>query len=107
MTKAKDQKPDRNRKAPVEITSAAPSQRSPGKQGRSQRESDDQDKKRESKRIPFPAKKSSLKTEPTKNAEVGARISRRAADRLRAGHVWVYASDIESIETGTREGEAP
>jgi 23S rRNA (cytosine1962-C5)-methyltransferase len=27
----------------------------------------------------------------------GARISRRAADRLRAGHLWVYASDIESI----------
>src|SRR5258708_899633 len=30
----------------------------------------------------------------------GARISRRAADRLRAGHSWVYASDIESIELG-------
>jgi 23S rRNA (cytosine1962-C5)-methyltransferase len=28
----------------------------------------------------------------------GARISRRAADRLRAGHLWVYASDIESLE---------
>lgn len=28
----------------------------------------------------------------------GARISRRAADRLRAGSLWVYASDIESIE---------
>ncbi len=25
----------------------------------------------------------------------GVRISRRAADRLRAGHVWVYASEIE------------
>src|ERR1700760_4685124 len=24
-------------------------------------------------------------------------ISRRAADRLRAGHVWVYQSDIEKI----------
>ncbi|MGP8184687.1 MAG: class I SAM-dependent rRNA methyltransferase [Terracidiphilus sp.] len=28
----------------------------------------------------------------------GARISRRAADRLRSGHLWVYASDIESLE---------
>ena len=28
----------------------------------------------------------------------GAKISRRAADRLRAGHLWVYASDIESVE---------
>jgi 23S rRNA (cytosine1962-C5)-methyltransferase len=27
-------------------------------------------------------------------------VSRRAADRLRVGHLWVYASDIESIETG-------
>jgi 23S rRNA (cytosine1962-C5)-methyltransferase len=35
----------------------------------------------------------------------GARISRRAADRLRAGHLWVYASDIESIELP--DGEAP
>ena len=35
----------------------------------------------------------------------GARISRRAADRLRVGHVWVYASDIESLEIGA--GEAP
>jgi 23S rRNA (cytosine1962-C5)-methyltransferase len=30
--------------------------------------------------------------------EIGARISRRAADRLRSGHLWVYASDIESLE---------
>ena len=29
---------------------------------------------------------------------LGARVSRRAADRLRSGHLWVYASDIESIE---------
>jgi 23S rRNA (cytosine1962-C5)-methyltransferase len=36
---------------------------------------------------------------------VGARISRRAADRLRNGHVWVYASDVEALEPG--EGEAP
>jgi 23S rRNA (cytosine1962-C5)-methyltransferase len=28
----------------------------------------------------------------------GVLINRRAADRLRAGHLWVYASDIESIE---------
>jgi 23S rRNA (cytosine1962-C5)-methyltransferase len=29
--------------------------------------------------------------------EAGARINRRAADRLRAGHLWVYASDIEQL----------
>ena len=32
-----------------------------------------------------------------RNAPPGARISRRAADRLRGGHLWVYASDIESL----------
>jgi 23S rRNA (cytosine1962-C5)-methyltransferase len=32
-------------------------------------------------------------------------VSRRAADRLRAGHLWVYASDIESVEVP--EGEPP
>jgi 23S rRNA (cytosine1962-C5)-methyltransferase len=35
--------------------------------------------------------------QPAAAAPTGARISRRAADRLRAGHVWVYASDIEAI----------
>jgi 23S rRNA (cytosine1962-C5)-methyltransferase len=28
----------------------------------------------------------------------GAKVNRRAADRLREGYLWVYASDIESIE---------
>ena len=37
---------------------------------------------------------------------IGAQISRRAADRLRAGHLWVYSSDIESLETGGAEAPA-
>jgi 23S rRNA (cytosine1962-C5)-methyltransferase len=32
-------------------------------------------------------------------------VSRRAADRLRGGHVWVYASEVESVELG--EGNEP
>lgn len=39
---------------------------------------------------PFPAQ---TRNEPA----AGASISRRAADRLRSGHLWVYASDVESI----------
>ncbi|MGA3082176.1 MAG: class I SAM-dependent rRNA methyltransferase [Terracidiphilus sp.] len=35
----------------------------------------------------------------------GAKINRRAADRLRSGHLWVYASDIESVELPA--GETP
>jgi 23S rRNA (cytosine1962-C5)-methyltransferase len=37
---------------------------------------------------------------------LGARINRRAADRLRAGHLWVYASDIESVEVPSSESPA-
>jgi 23S rRNA (cytosine1962-C5)-methyltransferase len=33
---------------------------------------------------------------PAPAAPVGAIISRRAADRLRSGHLWVYASDVVS-----------
>jgi 23S rRNA (cytosine1962-C5)-methyltransferase len=31
-------------------------------------------------------------------SQPGAQITRRASDRLRSGYLWVYASDIESIE---------
>jgi 23S rRNA (cytosine1962-C5)-methyltransferase len=40
-----------------------------------------------------------------KSGEFGARISRRASDRLRSGHLWVYATDIESLNAGP--GDAP
>ena len=43
---------------------------------------------------------------PSPQVKTGARISRRAADRLRSGHVWVYASDVESISVGPGQ-EAP
>jgi 23S rRNA (cytosine1962-C5)-methyltransferase len=33
-----------------------------------------------------------------RGAVSGAVVNRRAADRLRAGHVWVYASDVVSVE---------
>lgn len=35
----------------------------------------------------------------------GASISRRAADRLRSGHLWVYASDIETLSV--KNDDAP
>ena len=37
----------------------------------------------------------------------GAVVNRRAADRLRNGHLWVYASDIESIELPETVSEDP
>jgi len=41
----------------------------------------------------------SKRTAAPTSAPLGARIHRRASDRLRSGHLWVYASDIEEIET--------
>jgi 23S rRNA (cytosine1962-C5)-methyltransferase len=40
-------------------------------------------------------------------APQGAVISRRAADRLRAGHLWVYASDVADVTLAGPEEEAP
>lgn len=40
---------------------------------------------------------SAAKARAQAHSALGARISRRAADRLRGGHLWVYASDIEEI----------
>jgi 23S rRNA (cytosine1962-C5)-methyltransferase len=37
---------------------------------------------------------------PSRKGTIGAVISRRASERLRNGHLWVYTSDIESLETG-------
>jgi 23S rRNA (cytosine1962-C5)-methyltransferase len=34
---------------------------------------------------------------PSQAAPVGAIVSRRAADHLRSGHLWVYASDVVSV----------
>ena len=50
------------------------------------------------------------KTEPVQEAvpaarATGARISRRASERIRAGHLWVYASDVEELRLP--EGEPP
>jgi 23S rRNA (cytosine1962-C5)-methyltransferase len=43
------------------------------------------------------------KTQPDRHAS-GAKVNRRAADRLRSGYLWVYASDIESIELPESSG---
>jgi 23S rRNA (cytosine1962-C5)-methyltransferase len=45
---------------------------------------------------------------PKTESTIGAKINRRAADRLRDGYLWVYASDIESIQLpGTADAEPP
>jgi 23S rRNA (cytosine1962-C5)-methyltransferase len=51
----------------------------------------------EKKRPASPATQPETAAKAAAGAATGALISRRAADRLRAGHVWVYASEIESL----------
>jgi 23S rRNA (cytosine1962-C5)-methyltransferase len=81
--------PARGWKAPKAHTPEAP-QTSPPVVAR-------QAKRREPKGNP-----SSIDARPVPAASAGARITRRAADRLRSGHLWVYASDIESIQADER-----
>jgi 23S rRNA (cytosine1962-C5)-methyltransferase len=62
------------------------------------------DKKAEKKDWPASSARAS-----TGMGAFGARITRRAADRLRDGHLWVYASDVEALETGpeNKDGNVP
>lgn len=82
MTKPQRPRPDAKRTAPKADRAPAAARSSARPEGRSGR------------------------TEPrVAQRKAGAIVNRRAADRLRGGHLWVYASDIESIELP--EGEPP
>ena len=66
----------------------------------------------DSKGISRPVKKDAAVSRPgpgsNRGTELGAKINRRAADRLRDGFLWVYASDVESIELpGSADAEPP
>ena len=59
-----------------------------------------------------PSGKSGAKAAPRREnaasgAAPGAVVNRRAADRLRSGHLWVYASDIESVTSPEDGSENP
>ena len=58
-----------------------------------------------SQRAPAVPESKTGPAEAAADVAFGAQISRRAADRLRNGHVWVYASDIERLSL--KEGEPP
>ncbi len=108
MTKPHKPRPATNPKAPKAAKPAAPSDR---------KHETPPPPRRPEKRAPEPkapafcpatspaASHTLDKAQETAFFGPGARVSRRAADRLRAGHLWVYASDIESLEAGA--GEPP
>ena len=104
MTKARQSRPDPNRKAHTGKKPEAPSQPNRGNRLPVERFSDRDLTESDSKRVPY----SGNKSEKTSTSDFGARISRRAADRLRTGHVWVYASDIELLDLANSDaGKAP
>ncbi len=90
MTKPRKPQSTKNRKAPAASKPAAPFAPKPSRSSQERRADD-----RTTRRIPGPTA-----NKPARPLTIGARINRRAADRLRAGHLWVYASDIEEIEAG-------
>jgi 23S rRNA (cytosine1962-C5)-methyltransferase len=44
---------------------------------------------------------------PRTTGKPGAIVSRRASDKLRSGHLWVYASDVESVSLPGATADAP
>ena len=103
MTKA-TRKSEKHRKAPTATQAGAPSRPSEEERKAAAQRDGQEPVEPASRRIPYSANKSAKDG----GGETGARVSRRAADRLRAGHVWVYASDIESLELGDAPaGEIP
>lgn len=95
MTKPRKPLPDGNRKAP-KPAAKAPSPSASGAETKASKA--------------FGAGASAVSGSPhpqsSTNASPGARISRRAADRVRSGHLWVYASDIEVIEADEANPQA-
>lgn len=97
MSKPHDPKRDKYVKAPTATRPAAPFHEASKKASSGSTDSRAAIPRKTAGRKP-PSADLSSRVPPPPSAEPGARISRRAADRLRAGHVWVYASDIESLE---------
>ena len=95
MTKSKQPQRNKNQKAPKATKPGAPFNRDHAGGTKSSASG-------KQERTPQQSLRQSLRQAAT---EVGASVSRRAADRLRTGHLWVYASDIEHLEIG--DGESP
>lgn len=102
--KPRNTRPAKNQEAPKAVKPAAPFERnheshSPGRraEGRASkaRMSMASNAPRPGQPRPAPTR-SHPAVSPLRSP--GALINRRAADRLRSGHLWVYASDIESLE---------
>ena len=95
MTKPRNPKPATTQTKPKTAKPASPFVRNPGKPAAAQRSDGGASRERTHIRP-----KSSPPTQPQapRIAAPGAQINRRAANRLRDGYLWVYATDIEALE---------
>src|SRR5579863_328925 len=92
MTKPRHDSSAKPQKAPRANKPAAPFERRPSKPAAQREATNAGDPV-----VPI-ARKPGTKTRSPIGGVRGAIVSHRAAGRLRNGHVWVYASDIESLE---------
>jgi 23S rRNA (cytosine1962-C5)-methyltransferase len=99
MDKPRTTSPFGNRKAPKAPTPKAPFTRNHENPATAKR-AEGRDSR--GKLHPHPTSAAPLRPEAkpigTTFGGLGAQVNRRAADRLRNGYLWVYASDIESID---------
>jgi len=105
MNKPRNSRPVKPQEAPKAARPAAPFDRNRESPAPAQRQEGS-----DPKRNPYLADKSgrSARTASENPASgPGALINRRAADRLRSGYLWVYASDIEAIELRQDVGDPP
>ena len=103
MTKPHHPRPGKTQEAPRATKPPAPFERHPGNPPppRPSERRREKPKVSSGKPVPQPAPIAAASPGAIINASAsinpGAIINRRAANRLRNGHIWVYASDIESI----------
>ncbi len=112
MTKPRTAKPDSTQKAPKAQKPGAPFDRNKSSKRPDAPRPQTRDPRQASSRpssvrpaSPRPAKPPAA-TPPALTVP-GARINRRAADRLRTGYLWVYSSDIEAIQLPPGADTAP
>ncbi|MGH9599813.1 MAG: class I SAM-dependent rRNA methyltransferase [Terracidiphilus sp.] len=103
MAKLDKPRPDRNRQAPKAAKPEARGSSSGENRPASRKPERPQSRRKQSAEGAVAAVR-----ETAPGARIGARISRRAADRLRHGHLWVYASDVEALDLpGGGSGDPP
>jgi len=104
MTKPRSPKPDSSQKAPKVHKPKAPFEQSSEKAPLARQPESRAPRHKTALRSAGPKKGEPGSGEREREASrgparsLGAMVNRRAADRLRGGYLWVYASDIESIE---------